>query len=771
MNQDKELWELEDWYPRLCPPETLKEDLLRDEDFTQVDKDARAKLDSPKDSFEKLVQHLTSHLSSDLHKLRAIFVWMGAQNIGCRQQGASCKYINSPEYYLQEATKNKRFIGKMFAKMCRAARIPCLLVNGKAKGGSYQPGDVDVKGQCTWAIVYVAKSWRFVFPLWAFLAASGYQKENLVLVEDSGKPIRTRLTGSAGTTMPKFDELYFLTDPEVMNYICHPHEQEKQLLPEPLTKEKFYDSPFFLSSYFSSGWQLISPLTSVIKSTSGWCLIDLFSPGGGCKLKYTMFYDEGRSGKKFPPKIQTDRYVVIMKRTQQTKSFLVRLPVTGTYKFVVTGDHGGKTARLVAFQIVCDHVPLETLPFPSYPENGFGFGEAAVAAGLSEPSHTEGFVPVKSGDKISIHFKVSIDSAILARLVHSTRTPEQLRANVIVEREDDNATVIATLPADDPEPEYSLEVDSVKIIKETDESITELPSYHVLNYLLTSDKALSAVITDKKKILQWYEDVWSSIINNDSGRLEEVASKVETACITNPMLEKRIRTKKTGYRRMVQELLDCKREMNFERLNRALSRCIAANLQKKDDIEEGKKVLMYLCQKEVEKAVKGNKLEELNACMNKIKHTCVGEAAQQKAWFKEAEKVLSKLEVGQQAMTQSLRTKDDVNVRKPPDHVMDVIVAAFILLGESEDELDTWEKVDAKLRKTNEEQLLNQVSNLNNSSLTRERVDLAKRKMEQAGGTFAEYRTIETLKKQCLEKITFYRTKGSLKRRNLLLAE
>ncbi|PVD22297.1 hypothetical protein C0Q70_18106 [Pomacea canaliculata] len=413
-----------------------------------------------------------------------------------------------------------------------------------------------------------------------------------------------------------------------------------------------------------------------------------------------------------------------------------------------SGDHGGKTARLVAFQIVCDHVPLETLPFPSYPENGFGFGEAAVAAGLSEPSHTEGFVPVKSGDKISIHFKVSIDSAILARLVHSTRTPEQLRANVIVEREDDNATVIATLPADDPEPEYSLEVDSVKIIKETDESITELPSYHVLNYLLTSDKALSAVITDKKKILQWYEDVWSSIINNDSGRLEEVASKVETACITNPMLEKRIRTKKTGYRRMVQELLDCKREMNFERLNRALSRCIAANLQKKDDIEEGKKVLMYLCQKEVEKAVKGNKLEELNACMNKIKHTCVGEAAQQKAWFKEAEKVLSKLEVGQQAMTQSLRTKDDVNVRKPPDHVMDVIVAAFILLGESEDELDTWEKVDAKLRKTNEEQLLNQVSNLNNSSLTRERVDLAKRKMEQAGGTFAEYRTIETLKKQ-----------------------
>lgn len=97
--------------------------------------------------------------------------------------------------------------------------------------------------------------------------------------------------------------------------------------------------------------------------------------------------------------------------------------------------------------------------------------------------------------------------------------------------------------------------------------------------------------------------------------------------------------------------------------------------------------MQFVCA-EVEKAVKRKKLEELNACINKIKHTCVGEAAQQQAWFKEAEKVLSKLEVGQQAMTQSLRTKDDVNVRKPPDHVVDVIVAAFILLGESGDELD-----------------------------------------------------------------------------------
>lgn len=109
--------------------------------------------------------------------------------------------------------------------------------------------------------------------------------------------------------MSIFDEFYFLTDPEVMNYIYHPNDKEKQLLTEPWTQEKFYELPYFSNSYFSSGWKLISPLTGVIKSTSGWCLIDMFSPGADSKLKYKMMFDEVRSERKFPPEIQKDRYV------------------------------------------------------------------------------------------------------------------------------------------------------------------------------------------------------------------------------------------------------------------------------------------------------------------------------------------------------------------------------------------------------------------------------------------------------------------------------
>ncbi|XP_025111833.1 hillarin-like isoform X2 [Pomacea canaliculata] len=758
---DKELWELEEWYPPLCPPETLKEDLLRDEDFTEVDKDARAKLDSPKDSFNELVQHLTSHLSSDLHKLRAIFVWMSAQNIGCRQETGSCGDNNSPDFYLQEASKNYILIDRMFAKMCRDARIPCVLVNGKAKGTTYEPGDVDINGQNTWAIVYVANSWRFVFPYWAFVGITGYQEKNLVLVEDSGKTIKTSLTANVGNLTPSFNEFYFLTDPEEMNYICHPYDKEKQLLTEPWTQEKFFESPHLYSPYFSSGWKLTNPFMCVIKSTTGWCLIDMFSPGAGYKLEYKMFFDEGRSGKKFPQEIQTELYVTIIKRTQQTDSFLVRLPVTGTYKFIVRGVHRNKTLRLVDFQIVCDDVAPDTHPFPSRPENGFGFGEAAAEAGLSEPSHTEGVVPVKSGDEICINFKVQDYVDILARLVDSTRTPEELRDNVIVERKGDNVTVTARLPADDPKPEYSLEVDTVKNVKENDQSTKKLLSCHVVNYFLTSNERLNEVITDRdtKNKLQFYEDAWVSVGKDDAGMLEEVASKDERADIEDPILDKKIRARETCYKRMIEELRVSAQEGNLEQLNRSLKNCMAANLQNKDDIEDAKKILVTLCQEEMEKAVKSKSLEELRACFKKIDNTCVSKMVREQAWFEDGQEEIKK-------MVQSLRTNNEAAEGKRPDHVNDVIVAAFILIGQSEEEFDTWQKVNAKLKQTNEEQLINNVNSLDNSSLTRERVSLATQKLEQAVGTFAEYRSIETLKKQCMEKITFYRTKGSLKRRN-----
>lgn len=117
-----------------------------------------------------------------------------------------------------------------------------------------------------------------------------------------------RVTANSGFLTSDFDEFFFLTDPAEMNCICHPNDKEKQLLTVPWTQEKFFTLPHFDQSYFSSGWQLISPLTCVIKPDDGCCCIDFQSPGGQSKLNYKLFFDEGCSGKTFPQEFQTVQY-------------------------------------------------------------------------------------------------------------------------------------------------------------------------------------------------------------------------------------------------------------------------------------------------------------------------------------------------------------------------------------------------------------------------------------------------------------------------------
>lgn len=163
---------------------------------------------------------------------------------------------------------------------------------------------------------------------------------------------------------------------------------------------------------------------------------------------------------------------------------MMRLPVTGIYKLVLAVlDQAGYECNLMEFGIVCDYVEPEIRPFPPQPQNPYGFTETALKFGLSMPSHKEGNVQVKRGEKINISFNVSSEDDVSARLLHNKRTPEQLRNNVSVGRDNNRATVNVKLPADDPSPEYSLEIEAIK----ADKVSRAVKNKIILNYLLTSD--------------------------------------------------------------------------------------------------------------------------------------------------------------------------------------------------------------------------------------------------------------------------------------------
>ena len=97
-------------------------------------------------------------------------------------------------------------------------------------------------------------------------------------------------------------------------------------------------------------------------------------------------------------------------------SLITRLPVPGLYKLEVTGVHKGQLRILGQFCLRCTAVKEAPKPFPSNPENGFGFDETSEEAGISNPSQTEGVMLVDKGQTIDFNFQVGCCSLLFLLL-------------------------------------------------------------------------------------------------------------------------------------------------------------------------------------------------------------------------------------------------------------------------------------------------------------------------------------------------------------------
>lgn len=93
---------------------------------------------------------------------------------------------------------------------------------------------------------------------------------------------------------------------------------------------------------------------------------------------------------------------------------------------------------------------------------------------------------------------------------------------------------------------------------------------------------------------------------------------------------------------------------------------------------------------EINKILKEVKLQDLRESLDKMSKTCVGETLQKETWFQNALQIQRDVEAFEDSKQKmQLETDDDLaNVYKPPDKVVDVIVATFIVLGESKTELN-----------------------------------------------------------------------------------
>ena len=194
-----------------------------------------------------------------------------------------------------------------------------------------------------------------------------------------------------------------------------------------------------------------------------------------------------------------------LKDNSGTASLLTRLPVKGIYKIEVTGHHNGRSNKLVSFLLICKSVLPDLKPFPSMPENGFGYDEVAKSVGLTEPSCSDGVVPVQQGQTADFHFHVQDDVDVRPRLKHAWRSPEDLDCHLEVRKTASELDVCVMLPEDDEYPEYSLEftVNSRRAAGQSGNDDKNLDRFFsAVSYLLTySKEVVEASKNEAKEVM------------------------------------------------------------------------------------------------------------------------------------------------------------------------------------------------------------------------------------------------------------------------------
>ncbi|XP_060597757.1 kyphoscoliosis peptidase-like isoform X2 [Ruditapes philippinarum] len=225
---------------KLPPPlavKTNKKDIVSDPTvFKHVDENARNVPESVCISVEKLAAHLCTDAKSDLEKVRAFYYWV-CSNIS---------YVYDKEKTLSDKMRfdavstlrqGQGSYVNLMAALCKEVSIPVVIIPGCSKGLRHQPDKefAIAERNHSWNAVYINDEWRFIDCTWG----SGFLDHN-------GKFCR------------KFDEFWFLTDPEIFAYDHFPSHEIWQLLENPISIDEFNKKPSLTEKSRELGFQLKS---------------------------------------------------------------------------------------------------------------------------------------------------------------------------------------------------------------------------------------------------------------------------------------------------------------------------------------------------------------------------------------------------------------------------------------------------------------------------------------------------------------------------------
>lgn len=660
-------------YPPPKPNSSRKEHI-----FTEKDKeagDSRAKQIKVEDypSLDDLARALTEGLKNDVQKVRAIFTWIGLQ--GSNGSGSKDKNNNnqdsmSPQAVVQKVIQRKLSYNFLFTSLCRAAKIPCVLIRGLGKSVSYEVGDQDVdRLNNSWTAVYVSGGWRFVFPLWAFSAVVGHSKGTWTLVETQGKGTREKEEASSGRTISHINEYYFLTEPDEFIYCCYPNDSKWQLLAKPFTKQDFTEIAYCRQRYFQNHHRITTPAKCFYQSANGVCDVGIKKLGKeDCVYTYELYFNHEQSKATLPAEIQLEKYVAILNEGKSVR-FRVRFPSEGIYKLLIYGDD----SLLCEFKIQCDEDVDNVKPFPCNPESGFGPSTTTEEAGLKAKSHQSGVISIKKTRNVNIRFNVTKNVLVQTVLLQNNVAQETLSQYVNHKVKNQELDINVDLPQ---QGEYALQINTKD--KESGGSFT-----NACNYLLTAEN-----------------------MNRKQRNYENA-------------LEKKIR----------KNLQECTNSRKLEELQKALDDFDKVDLEDKGDRQRAVERITFLrLRKELKDAIARRHGEKLEEAIENAKQSKYEENLQNK--IREAEELLAQLRRLKRFAHEVLKMQQPTiseihNYRHPKPLAYEIMKATYILLGEEEGRVEEWEQIQALMRKQGKEGLLRRVRLFDTVDVTENMVNSA----------------------------------------------
>ncbi|XP_044231857.1 uncharacterized protein ky [Thunnus albacares] len=347
-----------------------------------------------------IVQSITQGARNELERLRAIWVWL-CHNIEYDVSGylGHSEKLSSPEEVIAAGRGVCCGYSSLCTEMCREVGIECQEVPGHSKGIGYRQGQSlkNVKSDHLWNAVLMGGQWFLLDACWG---AGRVDMEHESFVK-------------------RFDDFYFLTDPEEFIDSHFPDEEKWQLLDTPIPLEEFERRVFKTSAFFAIGLRLIQPHHFHIVTDDGEANMSLgFSRPVTFTYEITQHQDLLHCGASEQKESNNSSFGLL---TVNHRSMNLQLlpPATGTYDVKVFARPETATTALIwvcSFTVECP-TPRAMEEIPENPFLSWGLQPSAGSLGVAGSSQGSEVAEVEEGI-FELSLKTSRPLMVLCELVH-----------------------------------------------------------------------------------------------------------------------------------------------------------------------------------------------------------------------------------------------------------------------------------------------------------------------------------------------------------------